>query len=243
MVGVEIDHDSATAGLEDYARWLEALALPQWLRLSITALPTWTSSPSLRRVSNAVDELVLQVHAIRAPTIFDAAQAHRWILRFSWCLGDRTFRVALPTYRVEIDGDVLGADPKELQRFVHTLNVERPRGLEGFLWFRLPVSADTAAWAAPTLDAVILGTLLKPSVKARLVPDGPGLFNVVVENDGTLAESWPELRFTGDIESVDITAGYVREREAWTAPSQILSAGEERTVGWVRGENVGIEVH
>ena len=84
-----------------YAQFLVRLrAIPDIPRtLSITALPAWLSSPEIDRVIAAADEVVLQVHAVRAPTsgLFDPALARSWIDEF----GARTtkpFRVALPDY-------------------------------------------------------------------------------------------------------------------------------------------------
>lgn len=243
VVGIEVDHDCATGRLAHYAEWLENLHLPAGLRLSITALPTWVHSDSLRRLSEAVDEVVLQVHAIRAPEIFNARQAKAWILQFSSKTGARPFRVALPTYRVQIDGAVQGADPHKVQRLVTQLANQRPPGMEGIVWFRLPLGGDTSAWSAVTLAAVITNRALSSDLVAKLVPDGPGLLNVVLENRGSLEEYWPGITLTGEFEAADLTSGYFRTKAGWTAPREQLAAGEERIIGWVRGTNVEISVH
>ena len=111
--GIEIDHDCATAGLETYATWLESHR-PAALRWSITALPTWATSPALPRVAAAVDELVVQVHAIRAPRLFDPTAARRWLDAFAAATPGATLRVALPTYRVTVAGNTLAAAPDEV---------------------------------------------------------------------------------------------------------------------------------
>ncbi len=243
VIGIEIDHDSATNHLADYAAWLEDIRLPTSLRLSITALPTWTQSKFLGRLSNAVDEIVLQVHAIRAPRIFDPEQARIWVHRFAWAVGPRPFQVALPTYRVEIEGTVYEANANDVQSFLALLEANRAPGLKGVVWFRLPVTSDDTAWSASTLRAVITGQELGPDVQAKLVADGPLLFNVVLENRGSLDGGWPGLTLHGDIEAADLTSGYVRSPQGWTAPKRNLQAGDERTVGWVRGKDISIHVN
>ena len=79
VAGIEIDHDCATAALDDYASWLRELrdAMPRDLKLSVTALPSWLESPALDQVLGAVDDSVLQVHAVQRPdhALFDAASA------------------------------------------------------------------------------------------------------------------------------------------------------------------------
>jgi hypothetical protein len=105
VAGLEIDHDCATAALRDYAAWLAAHRPVAALRYSITALPTWVSAPEeLRAVAAVVDELVVQVHAVRAPAIFEAAAARQWIERFADVVAARSsvLRVALPTYAVAL---------------------------------------------------------------------------------------------------------------------------------------------
>ncbi|MBL4635294.1 MAG: DUF3142 domain-containing protein [Kofleriaceae bacterium] len=242
VVGIEVDHDSATAGLADYAAWLRTARPPKPLRFSITTLPTWMKSSNIKKISQHVDEMVLQVHAIRAPRIFDAKQARIWIHQFSRSLGSRPFRIALPTYEVELDGAIQSADPKEIQSLLGQLKQHRPKGPRGVVWFRMPVQNDTRAWSASTLSAVISNKRLASDVQATLVPDGPLLFNVVIENRGNLDENWPQLKLTGTIEAVDLTMGYVRDKSGWVAPKRRLVSGEKRIVGWVRGENVAIDV-
>ncbi|MFP2909066.1 DUF3142 domain-containing protein [Pyxidicoccus sp. 3LFB2] len=69
--GIEVDHDCATAALAGYADWLKReRASIEDLQLSITALPTWASSPDMERLTSIPDDVVLQVHAVRAPTLF-----------------------------------------------------------------------------------------------------------------------------------------------------------------------------
>ena len=151
VAGVEIDHDCATAALADYAAWLRAHR-PEGLRLSITALPTWAGAPpALRELVAAVDEVVLQVHAVRAPDIFDPVAARRWVERFAAAAPGARLRVALPTYKVALGA----ADPDEVAAFLRALERDPVPGVAGIVWFRLPVATDRTAWSASVLTAVI----------------------------------------------------------------------------------------
>lgn len=240
VIGLEIDHDCATAALDDYASWLRPLQTPG-LRLSITALPTWMGSPALLPLAKVVDEMVLQVHAIAAPEIFNATQARRWIHQFARAIRSREFRVALPTYRVQIAGTVERADPREVASLLAALKLSAPKSLRGFVWFRLPILGDTAAWSTATLEALIAQRPLRAEVAARLMPSGPGLFDVLLANQGTLDSSWPNLRLEGET-AVDLLGGFAKEPGYWRAPRRVLAAGEHVVIGWVRGDEVSIDV-
>lgn len=155
VAGIEIDHDCATAALADYIAWLAAHRPPR-LRYSITALPTWAnaSARTLASLAAAVDEIVLQVHAVQAPAIFDAATARRWVEQFAAAVpAGATLRVALPTYKVALGA----AQPDDVAAFLRTLERDPVPGVTGIVWFRLPIAADRAAWPAPVLAAVIRG--------------------------------------------------------------------------------------
>jgi hypothetical protein len=159
VVGVEIDHDCASAALPDYAAWLARHRPPAPLRFSITALPAWADSAALRAVAAAVDELVVQVHAVRAPALFEpraagpgwrgsrggagggaaggAADLRRW-----WRA--RSSARARPRSRPSCAGSS-AATPADPRRRV----------------VPLPVAGDDRAWAVATLRAVIAGAPLR----------------------------------------------------------------------------------
>ncbi|WP_159107268.1 DUF3142 domain-containing protein, partial [Azospirillum sp. B4] len=100
VAGLEIDHDCPTSRLPFYARFLTALrARLGTTRLSITALPTWLPAPALCDVVAVPDEVVLQAHAVSAPTdgLFSPVHAARWVAAYA--VGFPTpFGVALPDY-------------------------------------------------------------------------------------------------------------------------------------------------
>ncbi|MFP2934048.1 DUF3142 domain-containing protein, partial [Pyxidicoccus sp. 3LG] len=150
--GVEVDHDCATPALAGYADWLErereALSR-EGLTLSITALPTWATSPEVKRLASLPDDVVVQVHAVRAPTLFTPEEARRFLESWSKATG-RSFRVALPTYRVRLkDGTRLSAEPRDVSRFLDGLRERPVPGVAGVVWFRLGHGGDVDAWSFP----------------------------------------------------------------------------------------------
>ncbi|MCE9578832.1 MAG: DUF3142 domain-containing protein, partial [Deltaproteobacteria bacterium] len=240
VVGIEIDHDCATAALADYARWLRR-ARPPGVRWSITALPTWAGDPALAAVADAVDELVVQVHAIRAPTIFDPVAARAGLARFASAVPGHALRVALPTYAVAVGGAIERADPREVAGFVRELERAPIDGVTGVVWFRLPVATDLAAWPAATLRAVITGAPLDGAVATRLVATGPGLYDIVIANGGALDAPWPALRMSGAIAAVDLVGGYVRRGDRYAPPARVVRPGAEIVVGWIRGQELHVD--
>lgn len=242
VIGLEIDHDSATAALDDYAAWLAA-ERPADLRWSITALPSWADSPALARVAAAVDELVVQVHAVRAPRIFDDAEARAWIARVAAAVPDAPLRIALPTYAVEVEGVVRAAGPGQVARLVRWLETPAAPPVRGVVWFRLPVAGDRAAWPTATLAAVIRGAPLVPAIAARVVERAPGVHDLVLENRGTVAGPWPDLRLAGALADADLVGGYTRSAEPrrFTAPARELPAGATTVVGWATGRAIALD--
>jgi hypothetical protein len=244
VVGVEIDHDCATAALPEYATWLNSARVPAPLRWSITALPTWAGSPALPRVAAAVDEIVVQVHAVRAPSVFEPQQARRWLAEFARAVPDRPLRVAVPTYRVVVHEAPLAADPVQVARFVQTLARDPVAGVQGVVWFRLPVDSDRATWSTPTLRAVIAGLPLAPDLRIRLVEQHAGVFDVVLANSGSLDASYPALRFSGSVVAVDLVDGYrAMDTRQWMPPDRIAPAGSQRVIGWATGQGIVVDAN
>jgi hypothetical protein len=249
LVGIEIDHDCATAQLGAYADLLAQLRarLPGKLALSITALPTWIGSPALARVLGDVDASVLQVHAIAAPRVgrgeaglFDAAQAQRWIDAYA-AVAAKPFRVALPAYGVRVGFDDTGravavesevpramdassvrelrADPREVSRLLRMLEHAHSAMLAGVVWFRLPDEDDRRAWSAATLHAVIAGVELKADFAVRAQAAADGASDIVLANRGTLDAPPPA--------SVEIVASGCSAADALTG-----SRMEKASQGW-----------
>lgn len=241
--GVEVDHDCATPSLPAYADWLarERGALGD-LTLSITALPTWATSPALEHLTSIPDDLVVQVHAIRAPTLFTPEEARGFVEAWAKATS-RPFRVALPTYRATLkDGTRLVSEPREVSRFLALLRERPVKGVSGIIWFRLGHRADSDAWSPSTLSAVVRGESLTPRLTSRLVDAGEGTLDIVVENTGRVdAEAPTRIDFSGNLEVLDGVGGYAPRGTSLVArmPPR-LRAGEHRVIGFVRGTEVSL---
>lgn len=243
--GIEVDHDCATAALAAYADWLQReRAQVKDLSLSITALPSWATSSDVKRLASIPDDVVLQVHAVRAPTLFTPEEARDFVESWSRATG-RAFRVALPTYRVRLrDGTRLTSEPQEVSRFVASLRERPVRGVTGVLWFRLGHRADVDAWSLPTLEAVVRGEPLTPSLTPRLVDAGGGTRDIVIENTGRVdADAPSRLTLSGNLEVLDGVGGYAPHGTSLVARTPPrLRVGERRVVGFVRGTEVSLAV-
>ncbi len=268
LAGIEIDYDCATSKLPAYAGFLTALKarLDSGLALSITALPTWLSSPDLDALLRIPDESVLQVHAVLNPAqgLFDARRAAAWLSAYAKHTG-RPWRVALPAYGSRVAWDREGniaaieselpalmpggraselvAKPSTLADFVGGLRRDRPAGLAGIVWFRLPNANDERAWSLATWRAVLTRAPLQPTlaVTAR-GPDGNGTQDVLLANTGNVDVALPfAIRWDGACRSADGINGYTLERDAAgmylrRAQDGLLRAGGLRNIGWIRCE-------
>ncbi len=241
--GIEVDHDCATASLPAYADWLEReRASLEDLRLSITALPTWAASPDVERLTSIPDDVVLQVHAVRAPSLFSPEEARGFVE--SWSKATRVpFRVAVPTYRIRLrDGTRLSAEPRDVSRFLAKLREQPVQRLTGVLWFRLGHRGDAEAWSLPTLTAVMRGEPLEARLTPRLVDVGGGTQDIVIENTGRVdADAPARLTLSGNLEVLDGVGGYAPRGASLVARTPPrLRAGERRGIGFVRGTEVSL---
>jgi hypothetical protein len=260
--GLEVDHDCPSAALGKYAAWLtrERPLLddpgaagespggrnpprPSELRLSVTALPTWSRAPELPRLVAAVDHVVLQLHAIRAPTLFDPDRALLDLERWAR-VTHRPFRAALPTYRARLRaGGTLAAEPAGVARLLAMLRERPVPYLAGVVWFRLGHRGDPDAWSPRTLAAVVRGEPLAPRLATRLVCAGDGeLFDIQLENTGSVDGELPrELRLAGSIEVLEGLRGYAAlgRRLVLDRPAR-LRPGESVLVGFARGKEIAL---
>lgn len=260
---IEIDHDCATAALADYGLWLSQLRalLPNAMGLSITALPTWLGSPDLASVLSQVDSSVLQVHAVDQPDrgLFNADQALQWIGEYAGLA--RTFFVALPAYGVRVatnaegavaavdaEGDIdrsgaagreLRADPREIAGFLQKLDAERPEGLQGLAWFRLPLRDDRRSWSARTLRAVIGAEALRLQFQVRAQSTSGASYDLRLFNVGNLDSSAPNVNLPPDCRLAD-ALGPFRLRDdgrslQFQADTEVwIRSGESILLGWAR---------
>jgi hypothetical protein len=265
LVGIEIDHDCASAALADYADWLGALrgALPTDLKLSITALPSWLERADLDAVLAAVDESVLQVHAVTRPDrdLFDAAAASRWTR--AWAMrAPHAFRVALPAYGVRVSTDAQGAieavdaeadiersgpsgrelraDPQVVASYLRQVSDDVPRQLVGFVWFRLPVAGDRRSWSAQTLAAVIGGQPLTPRFVVESSANDGGSLDLRLRNGGNLDSAPSAVDLPAHCRLGDALGRYRLQATATGSLRLVpeanawLAAGAVMPIGWVR---------
>ncbi|HVI55526.1 MAG TPA: DUF3142 domain-containing protein [Luteibacter sp.] len=266
LAGIEIDYDCPTSRLPAYTAFLAALR-PRLgtLSLSITALPTWLGSRDLDPLLAQPDESVLQVHAVQAPQagLFDPAVADRWVDEFATHTR-KPFRVALPTYGSRVswneDGSLLAVEseqaalaagatsaelyaaPDALMAFVAQLSKDRPRGLVGVVWFRLPTVDDTRAWSLATWRGVVTGHLDTRPLVMTLQPgpsaDAPS--DVILENAGATDVAPPSrVALPASCELADGIDGYRLQRhdaqlELVAERARPIPAHTRRAIGWAR---------
>lgn len=266
LAGIEIDYDCPTARLPAYTAFLAQLRSRLGsLSLSITALPTWIGSGDLDALLAVPDESVLQVHAVQAPQagLFDPSVAARWVAEFATHTR-KPFRVALPTYGSRVswneDGSLLAVEsersalasgatsselyaaPDILLAFVEHLAKDRPRGLAGIVWFRLPTTDDTRAWGLATWRGVVRGRLDTRPLSLTLRPgasaDAPS--DVMLENIGATDAAPPSrVALPDTCELADGIDGYRLQRtgaslELIADGARPIPAHARRSIGWAR---------
>jgi hypothetical protein len=266
IAGLEIDNDCAVARLAMYAQFLALVRshLDPKLSLSITALPAWLRSPELGAVLAPVTQAVLQVHMVQKPHagLFNPEQARRWTQAMA-CVTSKPFLVAVPAYGVRVswrgDGRMLTVEgenqllvggawademivsPEDVAKFLEELQVDRPAGLAGIIWFRLPVSGDIRAWSSETWRAVASGKPLHPDIEARAEKsDTPGMSDIVLINEGdTDATLPPRIDLPPACTIADGVNGYTLDRteSGLTIKREqdgLLPGHRRRLIGWMR---------
>ena len=263
--GIEIDHDCGVARLAAYARFLNDLrgrVIPR--RLSITALPAWLEARDLHGVLAATDEVVLQVHAVRAPGagLFDPRLARLWTDTLSR-RDVKPFHVAVPDYATQVIRDDNGAllavesemprlaggaatqdllaQPADVASFVRDLTANPPHGFVGLVWFRLPAAGDARIWSPATLKQVMRGDTPQDKLSAALLPgDGNGAFDVGLSNDGDADALLPSaLVLPSGCAPADGVNGYALRATGGgyslvRLQNGLLRAHHRRIVGWAR---------
>ncbi len=261
LAGVEIDYDAPTAKLPEYLTLLSMLrqTLSTDLKLSITVLPTWLESPHLARLLHIVDTSVLQVHNVLSPEkgLFDAKQAQSWIKQYARQTR-HPFFIALPAYgsaltsdnRVESEAPLyvaeemneLSVSPQTLADFIRQNEQQTPRGLQGFVWFRLPLAGDHRAWSLTTLEAVIQHKPLTPHWSLIIDAHADGqLFDLAIINSGEIDAPLPkqiilsnaDCPFADGANHYQVQSGASEIRFVRVSARQ-LRAGESSPLGWAR---------
>lgn len=257
---LEIDYDCGTASLGAYAVFLKDVRALRPSRLSITALPAWLGSSDLKRVLAEVDEAVLQVHAVRAPSkgLFDATLARRWIDQMD--AAAKPFRIALPDYGTRIirsqGGSVIAleseapkliggasaeeliATPEAVAGLLAGLQHRPPRHLTGIVWFRLPVQGDRRIWSPTTLAAVIQAKPLTGHIAIDLRPGPvPGSKDILLINESSTDTAAPRAIMLPDTCRLADGIGpyrYDRQKKVLVRLQNVLiPAHHVRVVGWV----------
>ncbi len=273
--GLESTTIAVIARLDAYAQFLTRVRaqLPRTIPLSITALPSWLSSPKLNAVFRPVNEIVLQVHMVQAPRagLFDADQARRWIQELSRRT-DKPFRVALPAYGVRVtwrnDGSMLAVEseepllaggysssemivsPQAVSTLLRELERDPPASLTGIVWFRLPVAGDIRAWSPETWRAVVLGKPLQSRIEALAEKsDTPGMSNIVLINQGEVDGVLPtRIDLPPSCTIADGINGYALdhgETGLSIARQQegLLPGHQRRLIGWMRCTPAQVAIH
>ena len=177
------------------------------------------------------------------------------------------FRVAMATYGCEVrfgsDGkiaDVIAedaptagsgdfkrvfafADPNASAALVREWNVDRPKGLTGVVWYRLPIDGDRRNWPWQTLRLVMNG---RPGLgRLEIGSAGESLaIDLFVANNGDFPSPLPS-QIIGD-QMVDAADGTRTYRMETTSPAlrfglqpgvwPWLNPGVKLPVGWMRSE-------
>jgi hypothetical protein len=246
---VQIDYDCPQKKLASYAAWLSRISESlKPLPVRITTLASWLGEKDFLTLLRACDQYVLQVHSFERPapgrraSVCDPDKTRAWVKQAS-ALG-HSFTVALPTYRAtagyDASGKLLGvatdsvtprwvagttleefpSNPDELSALIAEWNRDRPAGLTGIWWYRLPVETDTRNWRWPALAAVMAGRA--PVSKLEVQLNGAQPVDLVLWNRGEKDE-WMPAKIT------------VR----WPAPAHAVGDG---AAGWefAAGENEGV---
>ncbi len=233
---------------------LSITALPAWIESSdLPPLLTETDESVLQVHSVMSPEKGL----------FNRRTARHWAQAWS-AVSSAPFHLALPTYwsrvtwneegRVEaIESEVnrygtggssheLIVDPHEISSLIADLQQSPPGHLAGIAWFRLPTAEDRRAWSMHTWYAVLKGE--NPPATPPLVqfkPDQAGAKDVYLINRSGLDTKLPsEVSISAKgCELADALPPYNWERQASgfrfrLKNDDLLRAGQERLVGWIR---------
>jgi len=186
-----------------------------------TALPSWLDEEAFAKLIEGRAGYVLQVHSLQlpskpdeAPVIFDSGKARA--AAFKAAKLGVPFRIAMATYGCEVrfdkDGKVLDvvsedfaevtpnvqkrafalADPVTSARLVRKWEDNRPDGLTGIIWYRLPVEGDMRNWPWRTFQLVARGEVSKSAPVVEASP-GPGARDISVVNHGEFPVQLPRI--------------------------------------------------
>lgn len=136
----------------------------------------------------------------------------------------------------------LSVAPQTLADFFQQLEDTPPKGLQGIVWFRLPLAGDRRAWSMTTLEAVIHHQSLAPRWSVIITPTQDAkLFDLAIKNSGQIDSPLPQQVVLQNAEC-EFTDGANHYRSELTQDalrftrisSQQLRAGESSQLGWAR---------
>lgn len=277
--GIELDHDCATARLDAYARFIAALrpSLPPKTELSITALPAWLGSSALPELLGEADSAVLQLHAVRNPVegLFSPVQARNAASLFG-PIAARTLRsgrwwIALPSYGSRIlwgqDGQVAAIEsegsqgigpgngqelivaPRQIAAFMQSIEARPPIGLEGWIWFRLPVAGDRRSWSLGSWLSLVRHEPIREAMTLEAAPAGKGLYHIIVRNTGTVdALPPPVLHVTSPCRGAGAQGPYRLDYDRaglslTRAQTSLLTVGQSLIAAWLSCPQEEASIH
>ncbi len=212
---LQIDFDCAESKLAGYRLWIDAIrGRVEPTPVTITALPSWLKQRSFRRLIEASDGYLLQVHSFAPPakpdgqfTLCEPREARRAVEKAAR-LGT-PFRVALPTYgylaAFDPSGRFLGisaegpqplwatnvilremrADSSAIAGVVREWSEQRPAQMTGIIWYRLPIAGERLNWPWEALSMVLAGRVPHSDLRAEARSASPALVEVELFNAGT----------------------------------------------------------
>ena len=216
---IQCDYDCPQKRLPGYRVLLDALqSAAGTVPVLPTALPTWLDEPDFRKLIAGRGGYVLQVHSLQLPkapgesaAIFDPSAAR--IAANKAAALQVPFRIAMATYGCEVrfgaDGKVADvvsedassapgaartfilADPVESARLVREWMEKPPTGMQGIVWYRLPVAGDRRNWPWETFQLVVRGEMDQSAADFEATP-GTGARDLFVTNHGRFPVLLPE---------------------------------------------------
>jgi hypothetical protein len=274
---LQIDFDCAESKLNGYCQWIRALRERiHPVPVTITVLPCWMKHKAFVGLARAADAFVLQVHSLEQPkspespiTLCDSTAALRWVERAARI--GVPFRVALPTYGYLVafneEGRFIGlcaegpsqawsedttvrivrSDPIATAKLVQNLQGDRPGGMRGIIWYRLPVESDRLNWKWATLSAIMDGQIPSEKLQVDVEYPQPELAEIVLSNSGQAdlsAEVDVEIECDREkLVAADSLCGFalaetgpsrIRLAYGGTTISPMIRAGERWKIAWLR---------
>lgn len=266
---IQCDYDCPQRRLDVYRRLLADLrAAAGPVPVVPTVLPSWLDEPAFAALATESPGYVLQVHSLELPsgggpvTVFDPALARRAVAKAAR-LGV-PFRVAMATYGCEVWFDDVGnvmevisedrppfgmvparrayafADPEAAAALVAEWITQRPAGLTGIVWYRLPVAGDRRNWPWQTLAKVARGERAAPVIEVDRASAGRA-GDLWIENRGTGPGRLPRrLTALGPVAAADAVGAYRfapgADRATFVLRDDVwpwLDPGGRIVIGWV----------